>query len=77
MTGAVPSQYTIVVEGDAVRLEPHEMPEVNVLCRCDRETFVLLMYGRLPLQSALASGRLVVEGDQGLIPTFGAWFKFV
>lgn len=62
VTGAMPSQCTIVVEGDAVRLEPHEMPEANVLCRCDRGTFVL-MYSRLPLQSALVSGRLVVEGD--------------
>jgi uncharacterized protein (TIGR03083 family) len=77
VTGAVLSQYTIVVEGDTVHLKLHEMPEANVLCRCDSETFVLLMYGRLPLQSAISSGRVVVEGDQSLIPTFGAWFKFV
>jgi uncharacterized protein (TIGR03083 family) len=76
VTGVVPSQYTIVVEGDAVRLESHGIPEANVLCHCDVEIFVLLMYGRLPLQSAMASGRLRVEGDQGLIATLGT-FKFV
>ena len=77
VTGAVPSQYTIAIAGDVVQLEPHSDPEANVLCRCDTETFVLLMYGRLSLPSAIGSGRVVVEGDQGLMTTFGTWFKFV
>jgi hypothetical protein len=76
VTGAVPSQYTMIIEGDAVRLEVHGTPEANVLCHCDVESFVLLMYGRLPLPSAIASGRLRVEGDQGLVATLGT-FKFV
>jgi uncharacterized protein (TIGR03083 family) len=77
VTGVVSIQHTIVIEGDTVRLEPNGDPEVNVLCRCDTETFVLLMYGRLPLSTAVASGRVAVEGQQDLMTTFGTWFKFV
>jgi hypothetical protein len=73
----VSSQYTITIAGDDVQLEPHAMPEANVLCRCDTETFVFLMYGRLSLPSAIGSGRVVVEGDQDLMTTFGTWFKFI
>jgi hypothetical protein len=42
---------------------------------CDAETYVLLVYGRLDLHAALASGRLTMEGDRDLAIAFGQWFR--
>ena len=41
----------------------------------DTETYVLLVYGRLDLDAALASGRLRVQGNRQLASAFGQWFK--
>ena len=76
VTGVLPSQYDIVLEGDTVRMEPAGTTGADVRCHCDAETFVLLMYGRLTSQTAVASGRLVVKGPREPMPTFGPWFKF-
>jgi hypothetical protein len=43
--------------------------------RCDTETYVLLVYGRLNLEAALASGRLTIEGERELAIAFGQWFR--
>jgi uncharacterized protein (TIGR03083 family) len=76
VTGAVPSQHDIVMEGESVRMEPAGTTTADVRCRCDAETFVLLMYGRLTPQTAVTSGRLVVEGRREPMATCGPWFKF-
>jgi hypothetical protein len=77
LTGAVPSQYDMIMAADQVRIEPGGVTAAHVTCCCDTETFVLLMYGRLAPQAAVSSGRLVVDGDRELITTFGTWFTFV
>jgi len=46
-----------------------------VTFRCDTETFLLLLNGRLAPSPAIAAGRLAVEGDSGLAADFGQWFK--
>jgi hypothetical protein len=33
------------------------------------------VYGRLPLDAAVTSGRLVVEGDREWATRFGQWFR--
>ena len=76
VTGAVPSQYDMLMTADQVRLEPGGATAADVTCRCDTETFVLLMYGRLAPQAAVVNERLVVEGERGLL-TLGTWFTFV
>lgn len=76
VTGAVPSQYAMLMTADQVRLEPGGATAADVTCRCDTETFVLLMYGRLAPQAAVVNGRLVVEGDRRLL-TVGKWFTGV
>jgi hypothetical protein len=58
----------------STRVEPVGVA-AHTTFRCDTETYVLLTYGRLPLRMAMATGRLVVEGGQGLVPAFGQWFQ--
>jgi uncharacterized protein (TIGR03083 family) len=77
LTGADPSQYDIVLEGEHVRMEPAGPTAAQVRCQCDTGTFVLLMYGRLAPQTAVTSSRLVVEGTRDPVTTFDTWFKFI
>jgi hypothetical protein len=76
VTGAVPSQYDMLMTADEVRREPGGATAADGTCRCDTEPFVLLMYGRLAPQAAVVNGRLLVEGDRGLL-TVGTWFTGV
>jgi hypothetical protein len=77
LTGPVPLQTDLVVEGDQVRVEAAAASPAQVLMRCDAETFVLLVYGRLPLTSALDSGRLMAEGDADHTAALASWFRGV
>ena len=75
VTGTVPSTIDIVVMGDTARIAEVSDAWPNVTFRCDAEAYVLMRYGRLSLADALATGRVVVEGDQALATASGQWFK--
>lgn len=77
VSGAVNRKYDFIIEGDGFRVEAIGNADAQVTCRCDTETFALLMFHRLSPQAALTGGRLSVDGDRGLMITFGRWFKFV
>lgn len=77
VTGAFPAEHDLIIEGDRLRVEPIGKTDAQVTCRCDTETFALLMSHRLSPQIAITGGRLVVDGDRELMMTFGRWFKFV
>jgi putative sterol carrier protein len=47
----------------------------DVTFHCDTETYILLLYGRLNLDTAMASGLLRVEGAPQLATAFGQWFR--
>jgi len=47
----------------------------DVTFRCDGETFILLMYGRIRAQEAISQGKLTFEGDTELVVAFGQQFK--
>ena len=72
-----PVQYKadVVVEDDEARLEEPSARSPSVTFRCDTETYVLLMYGRLGAAQAITGGRLTVEGDGELAAQFSQWFK--
>ena len=59
--GLGPSKPDVVVEGNTLRMEDAGDATARVTVRCDTETYVLLVYGRLDLEAALASGRLMIE----------------
>jgi uncharacterized protein (TIGR03083 family) len=75
VTGPGPQQPDLVVEGNTMRMEDAGEARPNVTFRCDTETYVLLVYGRLNLDTAIASGRLAVDGDRELAKRFTQWFR--
>ena len=75
VTGPVQLKADVAVEGDKVRLEGSGEAPADVSFRCDTETFVLLMYGRLAPASAIKKGRLEAEGGSELTEQFSQWFK--
>ena len=69
------NRQDVVVEGDKARMEtPGEAP-ANLYMRGDPGTFILLMYGRLSLDSAIAAGSFKAEGDLELVPDFDRWLE--
>jgi predicted lipid carrier protein YhbT len=71
----VPISVEIAMSGDKVRLEDAGEGRTDVTFRCDTETFLLLINGRLAPSPAITNGRLAVEGDSGMAADFGQWFK--
>jgi len=75
LTGVDPTAYDMVVAGDQATVEPAGTAVAHVLLRCDPETCVLLMLGRLPLADALAQRRLMAEGAREQVSAFAQWFR--
>jgi uncharacterized protein (TIGR03083 family) len=75
VTGVVSATMDIIVAGDKVRIDEASDVPPDVTFRCEAETYVLVRYGRLRLADALATGRVVAEGDQAVAVAFGQWFK--
>jgi uncharacterized protein (TIGR03083 family) len=71
----VPRRYDIVVEDGTYQIAPASGPGADVTFRGEAETFVLVLYGRLTLEAALAMGHLVAEGEPGLVAAFARWLK--
>jgi len=63
----------IVVEGDKTRIESSRDGAANLILSGDSGVFVLLLYGRLTIDSAMAAGYFTAQGDLGLIPDFDRW----
>ena len=75
VTGVGPDKSDIVVTGDSISMDEARDTLADVTFHCDTETYLLLVYGRLSPEAAMASGRLVVVGDQEMALAFGRWFK--
>jgi len=75
VTGPGPKKPDLVVAGDTIRMEDAGAARPNVTFHCNTGTYVLLVYGRLNLDTAMAAGRLVVDGDRELAGSFTQWFR--
>src|SRR5215510_6539912 len=75
VTGLGPSKSDVIVEGNTLRMEDAEDTQARVTVHCSTETYVLLVYGRLNLEVALDSRRLIIEGERELAIAFGQWFR--
>ena len=75
LRGAVVDTHDVIVEHGRCRLEPADASAAQVTFRAEAETFVLLLYQRLLLTVATATGSLVVEGDRELTAAFDRWLQ--
>jgi hypothetical protein len=75
LTGVAARRVDLVLDNAAAYLEAAGESLAHLHFCCDTETFVLLLYGRLSLESASASGRLRSEGEPGLIEAFDQWLR--
>lgn len=74
LTGAGASDSDIVVEGDKASMEPAGTGKADVIFHCDTETFILIAFGRLTTDAAIAADRLTIQGDNRLSLEFQRWF---
>lgn len=72
---AVVDTYDIVVEHGRCRMEPAAASAAQITFRGEAETFILVLYQRLPLMMAITTGGLVVEGDGELTAAFDRWLQ--
>ena len=56
-------------------MAPTGQAEVDVCFRCEAEPYILVMFGRRPLEAAIATGEVTVEGDHALATAFGQSFQ--
>ncbi len=62
--------YDIVAGGGELGMEPSTSDGADVTFACDGSTFALLAYGRYTVESAVAAGKMTVEGDRALVERF-------
>ena len=74
VAGPIATATDIVLAVEGARVEPAGSDVPDVTFRCDGETYVLVMYGRLKPDAAMADGRLTFEGDAELAAAFGQRF---
>jgi uncharacterized protein (TIGR03083 family) len=70
VTQPAPSVVDVVVTEAHQYLEVASQDAAQVIIRCGGETFVLLMYGRIKPEAAMAEGCVSFEGDQQLVTAF-------
>ena len=72
LTGVVAGSYDIVAGGcvKAV-MEPAGGQRPDTIFGCETQTFVLLVYGRIAMEDALAGGQVTASGDTELAARFG------
>ena len=65
-------EIDILVTKEGTRLESPSSSAADVNFRCDDETYVLVMYGRVTPDEAMANGRLTFEGGRSGNPVWAA-----
>jgi len=65
----------LVVAGGTLRLKAAGSTRADVTVTCDPETFLLLMWGRLAWETAVADGHISIAGDHRLAADFGRWYR--
>jgi uncharacterized protein (TIGR03083 family) len=74
VSGPVPVQQDVLVNSDSFSIEGHGDGPADVTFRCDTGTYILLVFGRLDLDSEIGRSRMNVEGDPERAAQFNAWF---
>ncbi len=64
----------LLVTGREYQAGPSGDEPADVVFRCNTGDYILLMFGRMQVEQALASGRLTAEGSLDQAKNFNAWF---
>ncbi len=70
----VPVHEDYVVTQEEFQVKTGEQGPADVTFRCNTGDYILLVFGRLDVAEAVASGRLSVEGPGDLAANFTEWF---
>jgi len=65
----------LVVAGDSYKTKTSDTEDADATFHCNTGNYILLMFGRLQVERAVADGRLSVEGSMERAKDFNAWFK--
>ena len=74
LSGTVNHAYDITLTPNATRLELAGNTPASTDLSCDTETFIMMLYRRLNLATAIAEGRISVTGDAALAQSFASAF---
>jgi uncharacterized protein (TIGR03083 family) len=77
VSGPVPLQQDMLVSQDRFQREPTTAVRADVTFRCHTGDYILFVYGRLPLDQAVDTGRLVLEGNRAQAVLFTTLFRGV
>ena len=72
-----PVQQDVLVSQDRFQREPATTVRADVTFRCHTGDYILFVYGRLPLDRAADTGRLVLEGNRAQAVLFNTLFRGV
>ena len=75
ISGPVPIQEDVLVTGDGYQAETSGQSQPDVTFRCNTSNYILLIFGRIDLEGAPDTGRLVIEGARERASEFTAWFQ--
>ena len=65
----------LIVDGDSYKSETSDTEDSDATFFCNTGNYILLMFGRLQVERAVADGRLTVEGSMERAKDFNSWFK--
>ena len=77
VSGPVPIQQDVLVSQDSFQREPVTNRGADVTFRCTTGNYLLLVYGRLPLDRAVDTGRLEIVGNRAQASLFNTLFRGV
>jgi uncharacterized protein (TIGR03083 family) len=75
--GPATVQQDVLVTQDAFRIEPVTAAPADVTFHCSAGTYLLFVYGRLPLEQALRTGLMEIDGDREYASLFNTLFQGV
>ena len=75
VSGPIGVRQDLTVTSGGYQMELVGKNPADVIFRCNTSNYILMMYGRLEVERAIADGRLTVEGSGELANTFNSWFK--
>ena len=77
VSGPAPLQQDVLVSQESFHLVPVADSGADVTFRCHTGDYILLVYGRLPLDRAVDTGRLEIRGNRDLVSLFPTLFQGV